>query len=166
MHLPPIATTTVGSFPRPNWLADRTRSHITFRLDGALLQEALDDATLLILKRQEEIGLDLLTDGEQRRHHFISHVLAAWDGIDTVNLGVKDNYRRIMQQRSVPRVIGKVARRAPAALEDLRFARAHTTRPVKMAVPGPLTVVPAAISRAPRVSRRLFRRRSHSCGSA
>jgi methionine synthase II (cobalamin-independent) len=55
--------------------------------------------------------------------------------IDTVNLGVKDNYRRIMQQRSVPRVIGKVARRAPAALEDLRFARAHTTRPVKMAVP-------------------------------
>ena len=75
MHLPPIATTTVGSFPRPNWLADRTRSHITFRLDGALLQEALDDATLLILKRQEEIGLDLLTDGEQRRHHFILLVM-------------------------------------------------------------------------------------------
>src|SRR5262245_45701218 len=113
MHLPPIATTTVGSFPRPGWLGDRTRSHITFRLEGALLQEALDDATLLILKRQEEIGLDLLTDGEQRRHHFISHVLAAWDGIDTVNLGVKDNYRRIMQQRSVPRVIGKVGAPRP-----------------------------------------------------
>ncbi len=148
MHLPPIATTTVGSFPRPSWLADRTRSHITFRLDGALLQEALDDATLLILKRQEEIGLDLLTDGEQRRHHFISHVLAACDGIDTVNLGVKDNYRRIVQQRSVPRVIGKVARRVPAALEDLRFALAHTTRPIKMAVPGPLTVVDSTLDQA------------------
>ena len=148
MHLSPIATTTVGSFPRPGWLGDRTRSHITFRLEGALLQEALDDATLLILKRQEEIGLDLLTDGEQRRPHFISHVLAACDGIDTVNLGVKDNYRRIVQQRRVPRVIGKVSRRAPAALEDLRFARTHTSRPIKMAVPGPLTVVDSTLDQA------------------
>ena len=148
MHLPPIATTTVGSFPRAGWLGDRTRSHITFRLEGALLQEALDDATLLILKRQEEIGLDLLTDGEQRRPHFIAHVLAACDGIDTVNLGVKDNYRRIVQQRRVPRVIGKVKRRAPAALDDLRFARAHTARPIKMAVPGPLTVVDSTLDQA------------------
>jgi methionine synthase II (cobalamin-independent) len=68
-----------GVFPDRIGSLNRTRSHITFRLDGALLQEALDDATLLILKRQEEIGLDLLTDGEQRRHHFISNVLAAWD---------------------------------------------------------------------------------------
>jgi 5-methyltetrahydropteroyltriglutamate--homocysteine methyltransferase len=148
MHLPPIATTTVESFPRPGWLGDRTRSHITFRLEGALLQEALDDATLLILKRQEEIGLDLLTDGEQRRLHFIAHVLAACDGIDTVNLAVKDNYRRIVQQRRVPRVIGKVKRRVPAALEDLRFARAHTARPIKMAVPGPLTVVDSTLDQA------------------
>jgi 5-methyltetrahydropteroyltriglutamate--homocysteine methyltransferase len=83
-------------------LADRTRSHITFRLAGGLLQEALDDATLLILKRQEEIGLDLLTDGEQRRHHFISHVLAACDGIDTVNLGVKDNTAALCSNGACP----------------------------------------------------------------
>ena len=148
MHLPPIATTTVGSFPRPGWLAHRTGSHITFRLEGALLQEALDDATLLILKRQEEIGLDLLTDGEQRRLHFISHVLAACEGIDTVNLGVKNNYRRIAQQRRVPRVVGKVKRRDPAVLEDLRFARAHTARPIKIAVPGPSTVVDSTLDEA------------------
>jgi 5-methyltetrahydropteroyltriglutamate--homocysteine methyltransferase len=148
MHLPPIAATTVGSFPRPGWLGDRTRSHIAFRFEGPLLQEALDDATLLILKRQEEIGLDLLTDGEQRRPHFIGQLLAACDGIDTVNLAVKDNYRRIVQQRKVPRVIGKVKRRVPAALEDLRFARAHTARPIKMAVPGPLTVVDSTVDQA------------------
>ncbi len=148
MHLSPVATTTVGSFPRPGWLADRTGSHITFRLEGALLQEALDDATLLILKRQEEIGLDLLTDGEQRRLHFISHVLAACEGIDTVNLGVKNNYRRIAQQRRVPRVVGKVKRRDPAVLEDLRFARAHTARPIKIAVPGPSTVVDSTLDEA------------------
>ena len=148
MHLPPIATTTVGSFPRPNWLAERTRSHITFRLEGALLQEALDDATLLILKRQEDIGLDLLTDGEQRRHHFISHILAACEGIDTINLGAKNNYRRIAQQRMVPRVTGKVKRRSPAVLDDLRFARAHTARPIKIAVPGPLTVVDSTLDEA------------------
>lgn len=148
MHLPPIATTTVGSFPRPGWLAQRAHSQITFRLDGPLLQEALDDATLLILKRQEEIGLDLLTDGEQRRPHFISHVLAACAGIDTVQLGAKDNYRRIAQRRMVPRVVGKVTRRSPAVLEDLRFVRAYTARPIKMAVPGPLTVVDSTLDEA------------------
>jgi len=148
MNLPPVAATTVGSFPRPGWLGDRTRSHIAFRFEGPLLQEALDDATLLILKRQEEIGLDLLTDWEQRRPHFIGQMLAACDGIDTVNLAVKDNYRRIAQQRKVPRVIGKIKRRVPAALEDLRFARAHTARPIKMAVPGPLTVVDSTVDQA------------------
>jgi 5-methyltetrahydropteroyltriglutamate--homocysteine methyltransferase len=92
--------------------------------------------------------LDLLTDGEQRRPHFIGQMLAACDGIDSVNLGVKDNYRRIAQERKVPRVIGKIKRRVPAALEDLRFARAHTARPIKMAVPGPLTVVDSTVDQA------------------
>ncbi len=148
MQLPPIATTTVGSFPRPGWLADRERSQVTFRLDGALLREALDDATLLILQQQEEIGLDLLTDGEQRRPHFINHVLATWDGIDVANPGIKAVYRRRAQQRLVPRVVGKMKRRSPAVIEDLRFAKAHTLRPVKMAVPGPVTVVDSTLDEA------------------
>jgi 5-methyltetrahydropteroyltriglutamate--homocysteine methyltransferase len=148
MPFPPIATTTVGSFPRPGWLADRTRSHVIFRLEGAALEEALNDATELVLKRQEDIGLDLLTDGEQRRPHFISHVLAAWDGMDVINTAFKGTYRRIVQQRKVPRVIGRVKRRSPAVLEDLRFAKAYTTRPIKMAVPGPVTVVDSTIDEA------------------
>ncbi|MFQ5858962.1 MAG: 5-methyltetrahydropteroyltriglutamate--homocysteine methyltransferase [Anaerolineae bacterium] len=141
MKLPPIATTTVGSFPRPSWLADRERSEVTFRLGGALLREAQDDATLLVVREQEEIGLDLLTDGEQRRPHFVNHVLGAWDGLDVVNLCRKDIYRRRKQDRLVPRVVGKVKRRSPAVVEDFRFVKARTQRPVKMAVPGPVTVV-------------------------
>ena len=145
MQLPPIATTTVGSFPRPAWLADRRMSHVTFRFEGPLLQEALDDATLLILKRQEEIGLDLFTDGEQRRHHFISHILAACEGIDTDRLGAKENYRRIVQRRMVPRIVGKVKRRSQAVVDDFLFARAHTISPIKMTVPGPMTVVDSTL---------------------
>ncbi len=148
MRLPPIATTTIGSFPRPGWLAEAERSQVKFRLDGALLREALDDATLLSLREQEEIGLDLLTDGEQRRPHFINHVLAAWDGVDVANQGIKPVYRRRVQQRLVPRIVGKVKRRTAAVLEDLRFAKAHTLHPLKMAVPGPLTVVDSTLDEA------------------
>jgi hypothetical protein len=91
-----------GRFPRPGWLADRTDSHITFRLEDALLQEALD---------------------------------------------VKNNYRRVAQQRRVPRGRQSKAPR-PAILEDLRFARAHTARPIKIAVPGLSTVVDSTLDEA------------------
>lgn len=145
MQLPPVATTTVGSFPRPRWLADSERSEVKFHLEGERLREAQDDATLLILRQQEEIGLDLVTDGEQRRPHFINHVLAAWEGIDVARPALKDVYRRRAQKHLVPRVVGRVRRRSPAVLEDLRFAKARTIRPVKMAVPGPLTVVDSTL---------------------
>ncbi|MBI2360810.1 MAG: 5-methyltetrahydropteroyltriglutamate--homocysteine methyltransferase [Deltaproteobacteria bacterium] len=148
MQLPPIATTTVGSFPRPGWLATTERTQVAFRWDGERLSEAQDDATLLILREQQEIGLDLLTDGEQRRPHFINHVLAAWDGIDLAAPGVKSVYRRRTQERLVPRVVGRVKRRCGAVVEDLRFAKAHTHQPVKMAVPGPVTVVDSTLDEA------------------
>ena len=148
MQLPPISTTTVGSFPRPGWLATTERTQVAFRWEGGRLSEAQDDATLLILREQEEIGLDLLTDGEQRRPHFINHVLAAWDGIDLANPGAKSVYRRRTQDRLVPRVVGRVKRRSGAVVEDLRFAKAHTHRPVKMAVPGPVTVVDSTLDEA------------------
>ena len=145
MKLAPIAATTVGSFPRPASLGDRERSNITFRLKGDALLKAMDDATLAVLREQEEIGLDLLTDGEQRRPHFINHVLAAFDGIDLDKNALKSVYRRRKQDRMVPRVVGKVTRRAPAVVEDLRFAKAHTRLPIKMAVPGPMTVVDSTV---------------------
>ncbi len=141
MPLPPLATTSVGSFPRPAWLAQTARNEVTFRMSGDPLTEALDDATVVVLREQEELGLDILTDGEMRRRHFIFHIAGAWDGIDTQNLATKTTYRNRVANRMVPRVTGKIVRRGPASVGDLIAAKAHTARPLKMAVPGPMTVV-------------------------
>ena len=146
MQLPPVVTTTVGSLPRPAWLADVGRADAVFRLEGPALREAQDDATVMVLREQEAVGLDLPTDGEQRRPNFITHFLAALDGIDLANYRPKVIRRRA--ERLVPRVVGPVQRRAPATLEDVRFAKAHTSRPVKMAVPGPMTVVDSTYDEA------------------
>jgi len=145
MQLPPIATTTIGSFPRPGWLAVTERSRANFRFEGPALNEAQDDATALSILTQERIGLDLLSDGEQRRTGFINHILAAFDGIDLEHEVIKQIYRRREMPRSVPRVIGKIKRRAPAIVEDLRFAKAQTSKPIKMDVPGPMTVVDSTL---------------------
>lgn len=141
MNFGPLATTSIGSFPRPSWLAHTTRATVTFRFEGAALEEALDDATLAVLREQEELGLDVLTDGEMRRGHFIFHIAATWDGVDTQNLALKAVYRNRASEHTVPRIVGTVCRRSPAAVAELAFAKAHTRRPVKMQVPGPMTVI-------------------------
>jgi 5-methyltetrahydropteroyltriglutamate--homocysteine methyltransferase len=145
MQLPPIAATTIGSFPRPAWLAETDRSRAIFRLEGAALKEAQDDATALSIHTQERIGLDLLSDGEQRRTGFINHILAAFEGIDLAREGLKQIYRRREQERMVPRIVGKIKRREPAIVDDLRFAKAQTNKPIKMDVPGPMTVVDSTL---------------------
>jgi len=145
MEIPPIAATTIGSFPRPTWLAETDRNRVSYRLEGATLKEAQDDATALSIHTQEQIGLDLLSDGEQRRIGFINHVLEAFEGIDLEHEAVKRIYRRREQPRPVPRIIGKIKRRAAAIIEDLRFAKAHTSKPIKMDVPGPMTVVDSTL---------------------
>ena len=141
MSLPPLATTSVGSFPRPTWLAHTKRNQLTFQVLGPALAEAMDDATVLVLREQEELGLDILTDGEMRRTHFIFHIAGAWEGVDTESLVAKEIYRNRVANRQVPRIYGKIERRAPAAVADLDFAKAHTRLPLKVAVPGPMTVV-------------------------
>ena len=145
MEIPAIAATTIGSFPRPTWLAQTDRNRVSYRLEGATLKEAQDDATALSIHTQQQIGLDLLSDGEQRRIGFINHVLAAFEGIDLEHEAVKRIYRRREQPRPVPRIIGKIKRRAPAIIEDLRFAKTHTSKPIKMDVPGPMTVVDSTL---------------------
>jgi 5-methyltetrahydropteroyltriglutamate--homocysteine methyltransferase len=145
VQLPPIAATTIGSFPRPAWLAQTDRSRAIFRLEGAALKQAQDDATALSIRTQEQIGLDLLSDGEQRRTGFINHILAAFEGIDLAREGLKRVYRRREQDRMVPRVVGKITRRAQAIVDDLRFAKAQTDKPLKMDVPGPMTVVDSTL---------------------
>lgn len=146
MPFPPLATTSVGSFPRPTWLADTQRNQVTFRVAGDALNEALDDATVVVLREQEELGLDILTDGEMRRGNFIFHIAGQWHGVDTQNLATKPVYRNRTANRPVPRITGRIVRRAPAAVDDLRAAKSHTARPLKMAVPGPMTVVDSALN--------------------
>lgn len=136
---PPIAATTVGSFPRPGWLAESTRASVKFRLEGEALREAQDDATALVLREQETAGLELLTDGEQRRTQFINYLLLGLEGFDFETLGPKITRRRNNSQ--APRVVGPVRRPAPIVVDDVRYAKAHTAQPVKMAVPGPLTII-------------------------
>jgi 5-methyltetrahydropteroyltriglutamate--homocysteine methyltransferase len=148
MDLPPIAATTVGSFPRPSWLATREGNDTVFNLAGEMLREAQDDATALVIHEQETIGLDLVTDGEQRRTTFINHILAEFEGIDLERRQPKDIRRRIGRQRLVPTVVGKVRRRGPILTDEVRFARDHADRPLKLAVPGPLTVVDTTVDEA------------------
>src|SRR6202044_2822604 len=119
MSFDALATTSVGSFPRPSWLAQTARNEVSFRMSGDALTEALDDATVVVLREQEELGLDILTDGEMRRTHFIFHIAGAWDGIDTRNLAAKTTYRNRAANRLVPRVTGKIERRGPASGGDL-----------------------------------------------
>ncbi|HEX4409739.1 MAG TPA: cobalamin-independent methionine synthase II family protein [Xanthobacteraceae bacterium] len=146
MSFPALATTSVGSFPRPAWLADTKRNEVAFRQSGNALETALDDATVLVLREQERLGLDILTDGELRRKHFIFHIAGAWDGIDTQTLATKTVYRNRTANRVVPRITGRIARRAAASVSDLRAAKTHTDRPLKMAVPGPMTVADSALN--------------------
>src|SRR6476646_8759444 len=148
MRLGPLTTTSIGSFPRPTWLAHTERNRVTFQLEGDELRQAQDDATIVTLREQEETGLDLLTDGEQHREGFIFHMTSAWDGVDLVNQVPKEIYRRRVQNRLVPRITGKIKRRGPATVDDIRFAKRHTSRPVKMALAGPMTVIDSAANEA------------------
>jgi 5-methyltetrahydropteroyltriglutamate--homocysteine methyltransferase len=141
-----LTTTSVGSFPRPAWLAHTQRNQLTFRLSGDALKEAMDDATVVVLREQEELGLDVLTDGEMCRANFIFHIAGKWDGVDTDRMVTKEIYRNRTANRLVPRITGRIVRRMAASVDDLRTAKSHTTRPLKMAVPGPMTVVDSAMN--------------------
>lgn len=146
MKLKPLAPTSIGSFPRPLWLAETNRSRATFRLEGGALLEAQDDATVVCLREQEELGLELLTDGEQRRESFVYHVASTWHGVDMEDKGEKKLYRNRLNPHAVPRITGKIKRRGPAAVRDTKFARDHTSLPIKMAVAGPMTVIDSTLN--------------------
>jgi len=118
-----------------------------FTLEGDALREAQDGAVRAAILVQEEAGLELIGDGEQRRTSFINHILASWDGIDFENRTAK-SIRRRDNPRPVPTVRAKITRREQAAVEDLRFIKANSERPVKIDVPGPMTVVDSTFDAA------------------
>src|SRR5215471_18702075 len=141
-------TSLVGSYPQPDWLIDRkklagrfpprTRAKELWRVAPEFLDEAQDDATLIAIREQEKAGLDIVTDGEQRRESYSNRFATALEGVDTENPGTTLN--RSGKPIPVPRVTGKIRRKHPVELRDLQFLRANTKRSVKITLPGPFTM--------------------------
>lgn len=137
-----LHTTIVGSLPKPAWLAEPATLFAPWRLKGELLAEGQDDAVTLALADQVAAGIDIVTDGEQRRRHYIWGFLAGLTGIDTEHLGSKlARGGRYAQQTAVARIVGDVTRPAPVLVDAVRFARAATERRLKVTLPGPMTIV-------------------------
>ncbi|HEX3603913.1 MAG TPA: uroporphyrinogen decarboxylase family protein [Steroidobacteraceae bacterium] len=147
-----LPTTLVGSYPQPEWLIDRqrlagrfpprVRARELWRVPEPFLAEAQDDATLMAIKAQEEAGLDIITDGEIRRESYSNRFATALDGIDLDNPG--SALDRSGHPNPVPRVVGNIRRRHAVGVRDLEFLRRHTSRRVKVTVPGPFTMAQQA----------------------
>src|SRR4051794_41875401 len=145
---PVLPTSLVGSYAQPEWLIDRAklagrfpprvRAKELWRIEPEHLKEAQDDATVLAIRAQEEAGLDIITDGEMRRESYSNHFATAPEGVDIDNPGTALD--RSGHPNPVPRVVAPVARKHAVQVRDLEFLRAHTSKPVKITVPGPFTM--------------------------
>ena len=132
-------TTIAGSLPKPSWLAEPEKLWAPWRLQGDELAAGQRDATLIWLKEQEDAGIDIVTDGEQSRIHFVHGFLERVDGIDwakKTRMGIRNNRYEV----DVPTVTGAVNRKGPVHSDDMRFARGHTGRTLKIELPGPMTI--------------------------
>ena len=141
-------TTLVGSYPQPEWLIDRqklagrfpprVRARELWRVPQPYLAEAQDDATVLAIRAQEQAGLDIITDGEIRRESYSNRFATALEGIDIDNPGTALD--RSGHPNPVPRIVGKIRRKHPVEVDDLRFLKRYTSRQTKITVPGPFTM--------------------------
>ncbi len=132
--------TIAGSLPKPSWLAEPNKLWPQWRLQGDDLAVAIDDATLLALKLQEDAGIDIVCDGEQSRQHFVHGFLVAVDGIDfnkKVEIGIRNDRYKAM----CPTVVGELKLRSRVHAREARLARAHTDKQLKFTLPGPMTIV-------------------------
>jgi 5-methyltetrahydropteroyltriglutamate--homocysteine methyltransferase len=134
-----LRTTIAGSLPKPSWLAEPQTLWAAWKLEGDALVEGKRDAVRLVLRDQEQAGIDVVSDGEQTRRHFVTTFIEGLDGVDFEHkrtVRIRNRY-----DAAVPVVVGPVARRQPIFVEDAKFLRAQTTRPVKFTLPGPMTMV-------------------------
>ena len=148
MSLSLLPTSLVGSYAQPEWLIDRkklagrfpprVRAEELWRVGAEWLGEAQDDATRLAIHDQERAGLDIVTDGEMRRESYSNRFATALEGVDVDNPGTALD--RSGHPNPVPRIVGKVRRKHPVEVEDVKFLRANTSRTIKMTVPGPFTM--------------------------
>ena len=134
-----FTTTIAGSLPKPVWLAEPNKLWAPWRLAGDELETAKHDATILALKLQEDCGIDIVSDGEQSRQHFVHGFLETVAGIDfarKVEMGIRaDRYKAM-----VPTVTGELRRAGRVHAREARLARAHTKRKLKFTLPGPMTI--------------------------
>jgi len=143
-----LPTSLVGSYAQPDWLIDRkklagrfpprVRARELWRVAPEFLEEAQNDATLLAIRDQERAGLDIITDGEQRRESYSNRFATALEGVDIENPGTALD--RSGHPNPVPRIVGKIRRKQPIEVRDVEFLRANTKRAIKITVPGPFTM--------------------------
>jgi len=134
-----LETTIAGSLPKPSWLAAPEQLWAPWQLEGNALAEAKRDATILAVKLQEDAGVDIVSDGEQARQHFVHGFLEAIDGVDfgrRVTMGIRNNRYEAL----VPTVTGRLRRKRSAHGVEAADARAHTRRQLKFTLPGPMTI--------------------------
>jgi 5-methyltetrahydropteroyltriglutamate--homocysteine methyltransferase len=142
-----LPTCLVGSYPQPEWLIDRARlskqvprvrARDLWLVAPDKLEAAQDDATLLAIRDQERAGVDIISDGEQRRESYSNHFATALDGVDIDNPGT--TMSRMGRPIQVPRIAGPIRRRAPVEVRDVKLLRSSTDRKIKATVPGPFTM--------------------------
>ena len=139
-------TTIAGSLPKPEWLAEPNMLWAPWKSSGSELTRAKRDATVLALKMQEDCGIDIVTEGEQARQHFVHGFLERIEGIDfahKVEMGIRNNRYKAM----VPQVVAPLRLRGRVHEDEARTARRHTSHPLKFTLPGPMTVVDTVADR-------------------
>lgn len=150
-NLPLFLVTTVGSWPRSSELLRAQRQKQRGAISAEDFERVADDAVLEVLRQQEDAGVDIVTDGEQRRDNFYSFVAEKLDGVRLMTLAEmldivedKAGFERILQTLDVPAFaiknptcVGRIERREPLALDEYLFLRRHTDRPIKVPLPGP-----------------------------
>ncbi|MEC8442904.1 MAG: methionine synthase [Pseudomonadota bacterium] len=132
-------TSTAGSLPKPTWLAEPETLWSPWKLEGNALLNGKQDALRVSLEEQLAAGIDIVSDGEQTRQHFVTTFLEHLSGVDFDNkktVRIRDRY-----DASVPGVIGPVSRQKSVFVEDAKFLRSQTDQPIKWALPGPMTMV-------------------------
>lgn len=134
-----LPTSTAGSLPKPSWLAEPEKLWSPWKLQGNELVDAKQDALRVSLQSQELAGVDIVSDGEQTRQHFVTTFIEHLSGVDFENrktVKIRDRY-----DASVPTVVGPVSREKPVFVEDAKFLRSQTKQPIKWALPGPMTMI-------------------------
>ncbi|MGE8557825.1 MAG: methionine synthase [Acinetobacter sp.] len=134
-----LPTSTAGSLPKPSWLAEPEKLWSPWKLEGEQLLEAKRDALSLSLHEQLQAGIDIVSDGEQTRQHFVTTFIEYLEGVDFEKRETVQIRKRY--DASVPSVVGAVSRKKPVFVDDAKFLRSQTNQPIKWALPGPMTMI-------------------------